>query len=341
MNILVTGGLGMVGKPVVTRLVANGHAVRVIDRAPETDLTDIEYISGDVTDFTTIRQAVSGQQAIIHLAAIPHPGGPAGHEIFRINCAGTFNVYEAAAQEGIRRISTASSINWLGFYYGCKDFTVHYLPIDEQHPNFTTEPYSFSKQVTEDIAAYYWRRDGISSTCLRLPGVVTPNPEWLPRIKEWRPKMLAIYQEWLDMPESDRRQRLENMLAQSNLLRRQRTLELSFEEQQKRGVDAFSSDDVRFAGFRSNFWAMIDARDAAQAFEKSLLADFDGCHPLFVNDACNTAGVEAESLARTFFPDAGRSRPLVGNEALVSIERARALIGFEPEYSFSRWLEEA
>jgi nucleoside-diphosphate-sugar epimerase len=339
MKILVTGGLGLVGKSVVARLLASGHAVKVIDRLAESTLEGIEYVCGDVNDFAAVRQAVQGQEAIIHLAAIPHPGGPPGHEIFRINCAGTFNLYEAAAQEGIRRISTASSINWLGFYYGCKEYEVKYLPIDEDHPNFTTEPYSFSKQVTEDIAAYYWRREGISSTCLRLPGVIEPDPEWLPRVKEWRTHMLAIYQSWFDMPEDERQARVARMLAEAQALRAQRVKELPIEEQQQRGIDAFSNGDVRLEGFRANFWALVDARDAAQAFEKSLLADFEGFHPLFVNDAINSAGIESELLARTFYPAAGRSRPLVGSEALISIARARQLIGFEPEFSFAKLFE--
>lgn len=41
----------------------------------------------------------------------------------------------------------------------------------------------------------------------------------------------------------------------------------------------------------SNFWASIDARDAAQALEKGLTADYQGSHPLFVNDSENAAGI--------------------------------------------------
>ena len=46
---------------------------------------------------------------------------------------------------------------------------------------------------------------------------------------------------------------------------------------------------------------ILDARDAAQSFEKSLLADFEGSHPLFVNDYHNSLGVDAEELLRIFF----------------------------------------
>jgi UDP-glucose 4-epimerase len=87
---------------------------------------------------------------------------------------------------------------------------------------------------------------------------------------------------------------------------------------------------------RNNFWAMLDVRDAAQAIEKGLTASFEGSYPLFVNDKLNSAGIASDTLISLFFPQVKtRKRPLMGNEALVSIERARQLIGFEPEYSFS------
>ena len=42
------------------------------------------------------------------------------------------------------------------------------------------------------------------------------------------------------------------------------------------------------------------------------------------------------ALPQLFYPDVSeRPRPIVDNESLVSIERARTLIGFEPEYSFA------
>ena len=95
--------------------------------------------------------------------------------------------------------------------------------------------------------------------------------------------------------------------------------------------------DVRYISSSLNFWALLDGRDAAQAFEKSLLADFEGCHPLFVNDSVNTTGVESETLLGLFYPGVtARKRPLLGAEALVSIDKARQLIGFEPEYSFGK-----
>ena len=86
----------------------------------------------------------------------------------------------------------------------------------------------------------------------------------------------------------------------------------------------------------TNFWTMIHAEDSAQTFEKGLTANYEGAHPLFVTQAQNVASVDSEGLLQLFYPDVSeRPRPIVDNESLVSIERARTLIGFEPEYSFA------
>ena len=67
---------------------------------------------------------------------------------------------------------------------------VEYFPIDEQHPTFTTDSYSFSKQVMEEIGAYFWRREGISSVLLRLPGVYEIRAE---RLDRWRVGRAGVY----------------------------------------------------------------------------------------------------------------------------------------------------
>ena len=85
------------------------------------------------------------------------------------------------------------------------------------------------------------------------------------------------------------------------------------------------------------FRASIDARDSAQCIEKGLLADFEGCHPVYVNDDHNSAGIPTETLVEWFYPDVPLKRPLVDLETLVSIDKVRDLVGFEPECSLSRW----
>lgn len=64
-----------------------------------------------------------------------------------------------------------------------------------------------------------------------------------------------------------------------------------------------------------------------------MLADYEGSHPLYVNATQNTLGIPSAQLASFAFPEVTTFiHPLKGTEALVSIEKARALIGFESEY---------
>jgi nucleoside-diphosphate-sugar epimerase len=122
MKALVTGGIGTVGKSVLERLARHGWETRVLDRTPEGDVPElglnISYRAGDITQFNEVRDAVRGCDAIVHLAAIANPMFVPPHELFHINVQGTYNVFEAAASEGISRIVQASSINAFGCFWG-------------------------------------------------------------------------------------------------------------------------------------------------------------------------------------------------------------------------------
>jgi hypothetical protein len=326
MRILVTGGTGSVGQETVRQLVAQGHFVRVIGRRANQELAGAEYKVCDTTDFDDLKAQLTDIEAIIHLAAIPHPGMGASQEIFRINCSGTFNVYQAAAEAGIKRVVTASSINAFGYNFGIKDFTIQYLPIDEAYPTLTSDPYSFSKQVTEDIADYFWRREGISGVCLRLPAVIDVVNGW----QAWRTgvktETKALFELLQQQPEQGR-QRVNQVFR---LLERSRQ-ERFHEHGSWRGRE-MPADNLVLTGW-TNFWTGLDTRDTAQALIQGFSADYQGSHALFVNDDRNIVGVPSLELARTFFPQvAVYKSPLADYTALVSTERARTLLGFEPAY---------
>jgi len=328
MRVLITGGLGKVGQEAVKRLVANGHEVKVIGRRPDLEVEGGEYQPCDITDYASLREQVRGIEGIVHLAAIPNPGDETGATIFNINCAGTFNIYQAAAEEGIKRVVSASSINALGFHYSTQPFTLSYFPIDEEHPCQTTDPYSFSKQVMEDTAAYFWRREKISGVCLRLPGVFEMTAEHRVRIAERTAAERQRVEELLALPEKERQRQMREIWEEIERTRSVRLLEQR--DRQRRTSQLLGS----LRGGITNFWANIDARDSAQALEKGLLADYEGSHPLFVNDSHNRLGIESENLAQLFFPEVTeRKQPLRGTETLVSIDRARELLHFEPEFS--------
>lgn len=332
MRILVTGGTGAVGREAVKRLVAHDHDVTVIGRTPGLEIEGGRYRQCDIVDFDCLTESVKGMEGIVHLAAIPNPSQGTGEAIFHVNDTGTFNVYRAAANEGITRIVSASSINALGYNFGIKRFKLFYFPMDEEHPSFTTDPYSFSKQIMEEIGNYFWRREGVSSVFLRLPGVYEVTEENKDRVREWRTRAMASYDELLSKPEAEQRRIAQELIAQHDSLRAQRAFEVRENWRELRQLPY-----ARIMFGYSNFWASIDARDSAQAIEKGLLADYEGSHPLWVNDSHNSAGVPTQTLVDLFYPDVPLKRPLADTESLTSIAKAQTLIGFEPEYSVSRW----
>jgi nucleoside-diphosphate-sugar epimerase len=349
MNILLTGGTGDVGRTTVARLVGNGHCVRVIGRRAYDELDreqlgegflgDLEYVKCDITDYDALRGQVRGMQGIVHLAAIREPMASPSQEVFRVNCAGTYNVFQAAAEEGIGKIACASSINALGFNFGIVPFEIQYFPIDEAHPTYTTDAYSFSTQVIEEIADYFWRREGISSVNLRLPAVYEVGQQDADIWRMFAGNFRETFRELEALPPEEQRARVKRAVAKFDATRPDRAGYDPNYDMLARYRAMRDDPDLRLLvdGFGySNFWASLDARDSAQAFEKGLTADYKGSHPLFVNDSENAAGVDSERLIRIFFPDVtARMHPLGDRETLISIDKARALIGFEPEHHIS------
>ena len=332
MRILVTGGAGRVGPAVVERLAARGDDLTVIGRTPGSSVRAGRYVRCDITDFDSLLSAARGMDAVVHLAAIPGPGVASSEETFRINCSGTFNVFEASARAGVRRVVCASSINAVGFNFGVRAFPVPYLPVDEEFPRFTTDPYSFSKQVTERIAAYFWKRDGISGVCLRIPWVAPAQHSEKKEVLDYAAKCRASLEALMALPAAEVRTRIAGWIALRDRARAERLTEKPFDPKHQ-----YAPPDILVTA-RTDFYTRIDERDAALAVERGLISEYEGSHVLFANDSHNVTGLPSETLARLFFPEAEvRSAALAGTASLVSTEKARRLIGFAPEHSVGRW----
>lgn len=335
MRILVTGGAGRVGNEVVKRLVKQEYDVHVIDAKPEADLDGASYAQCDINDFESVRQQVKGCDKVVHLAAIPSPISHPGHEVFRIDVAGTFNVFEAAAQEGIKRIVQASSINALGCVWSIGEMDIRYFPVDEVHPLYTTDAYSFSKQMVEDIGAYYWRRDGISSVGFRLPAVWVNDEASIKARQERLQQARGAMQEFVALPPEERKAQVIEAQQQSLEYRAERLFEYPEAVAKDRNIwDMGDWLTQVYTYERFNFWTYINELDSAQAFDKALFADYEGSHALFVNAKNNTLNFDTNTLLDIFFPDVTeRKRSIVGTESPISNEKAHALIGYEPEHT--------
>lgn len=333
MKILITGGNGTVGTALTRRLVERGWDVRVLALPSSAEsLPGATYVQGDILDYPTVEQAVAGREAIIHLAAIANPMQVPAPKIFEVNVAGTYNVYEAAANAGIRRVVQASSINAYGCFWGTVEITPQYLPVDEAHPTFTTDVYSFSKQMVEEIGDYYWRRAGISGAAFRFPGVWTAARIGANDRTAQKQAAHATLDALLALSPDERAARLAQIRAWSDDYRSRKNME--YPAAREGFAKADYTDDPLWQIYtfqRFNFFAYIHEEDSAQAMEKAVTADYTGAHPLFVNSTQNGLDYDSQTLAQLFFPDTPvRAGELEGSASLVSIEKARRLIGFEP-----------
>jgi nucleoside-diphosphate-sugar epimerase len=335
MKVLVTGGAGHVGKATTERLLRQGWDVRVIGLESGVEIPGAEFVTCDILNYDDLRRQMQGCQAVVHLAAIRGPQLAPGHRVFEVNVAGTFKVFEAAAASGIHRVVQAGSINALGCAYSITDISPQYFPIDERHPSLTNDPYAFSKEMIENVARYYWRREGISSVTLRFPWVYQQGYAESDTFRFWFDSGRKVMDELAALPESERQAKLADARRRALEYRRQRPLEFNGaipQSPQRELID----DQLWFAYAmdRFNFWAFLDERDAAQAFEKALTASYDGAHVLFANDPHNWLDYDSKTLVRFFYPEVEETKiTLSGSAALINIDQARRLIGFEPDYS--------
>lgn len=113
MQVLVTGGTGVVGASTVSALLKHGHHVRLLSRHAERDARgwpqSVTAIEGNVTDAAAITGAAEGCEVIVHLVAIVDESPPDA-TFQRVNVDGTRNVVHEAERAGVRRIVYVSSL---------------------------------------------------------------------------------------------------------------------------------------------------------------------------------------------------------------------------------------
>jgi uncharacterized protein YbjT (DUF2867 family) len=101
--ILVVGGTGMLGRPVVDALVEAGTPVRVLSRYSQPDRPGVTFMTGSVTDPASLRTALTGCRAV-HISL----RGTNAAELDQIEIGGTRAVAKAANEAGVSRIGYLS-----------------------------------------------------------------------------------------------------------------------------------------------------------------------------------------------------------------------------------------
>jgi NAD dependent epimerase/dehydratase len=173
LKCLVTGAGGFIGSHLVERLVNQGASVKAMIRytskfniglmklIKKEFLSEVEIISGDLRDSSTVRAAVKGSDAVYHLGAlisIPYSYvNP--REVIENNIIGTLNVIEAVRDEDVRRMIHTSTSEVYG--------SAIEVPIKENHPLQAQSPYSASKIGADKIVESYRRAFDVPVLTLR------------------------------------------------------------------------------------------------------------------------------------------------------------------------------
>jgi nucleoside-diphosphate-sugar epimerase len=168
-SVLVTGADGSIGRAAVDGLHTAGYDVTGLSLRYDHSSTADRALVGDARSASDVAAALDGVDAVLHLAAIPHPSLGTPEEVFENNVAATFNVLAQAGQAGVGRVVIASSINAFGVPMNVNDVEPAYYPLDEEVEADIADAYSLSKSVDEQSARMAWRRWGTNVIALRFP----------------------------------------------------------------------------------------------------------------------------------------------------------------------------
>ena len=83
-----------------------------------------------------------------------------------------------------------------------------------------------------------------------------------------------------------------------------------------------------------NLWGYIDARDGAQAVRKALAYDATGAEIFIIANADTVMSRSSAGLAAQVYPGVKVTKDLGEHETLLSIDKARRLLGYEPAHSW-------
>jgi len=172
MRVLVTGGSGRIGRFAVRDLAAAGHDVTSVDVAP-TGEPGCRHLRADLTDAGQVYQALAAAraEAVVHLGAWANAGVVPHTRTYGDNVQGTYNVFQACADLGIRRIVSASSAQ----VYGFAGAPPLFVPVEEDHPCRPVNCYALAKAAGEQAAAYFGANHGLEILSFRIMGVRRPD----------------------------------------------------------------------------------------------------------------------------------------------------------------------
>ena len=170
-KILITGGCGFIGSHLTEHLAQRGFEVTVFDRYNSNNdwgwlensifKKDFNVILGDIRDYDSVKNAVKGNNVVLHLAAligIPYSYiSPLAY--IKTNVEGTYNVLQSSKELEISKTIITSTSEVYG--------SAIYTPINESHPLQPQSPYSASKIGADNLALSYFNSFDLPLTIIR------------------------------------------------------------------------------------------------------------------------------------------------------------------------------
>ncbi len=163
MQILITGGAGFIGTNLIKQLSPHHSIVSIDDYSTgkeENHVDGVKYINGDIYGLmdhvATLSTPYYQPDVVFHLAAKARiqPSFKTPKDYIKTNFNGTYNVVQFCANREIPLIYAGSS---------------------SVHSGKFTNPYTFSKDLGEEIIQLYQKHFGLKATIARFYNVYGPN----------------------------------------------------------------------------------------------------------------------------------------------------------------------
>jgi UDP-glucose 4-epimerase len=204
-RILITGGAGLVGSTIADLLVEREPAeIVVLDNFTRGRLENlasamkngpVKLIEGDIRDRELVREATRGIDVVFHQAAIRITQAAAEPRLgVEVLVDGTYNVFEAAIDAGVRRVVAASSAS---IYGDAETFPTR----EDHHPYANDTLYGAAKSFNEGMLRSLHAMSGLDYVALRYFNVYGPRMDvhgvytevlvrWMERITAGEPPLI-------------------------------------------------------------------------------------------------------------------------------------------------------
>lgn len=172
-KVVITGAKGGTGVSIVKLFRQAGYRAFGVDLKP-CAFAERDYVQLDLENGAGVHDALAGAYAVVHFGSLPNDTWTTWEAAYRNLSLGGFNVLQACANLGVRRIILAGS----PMVYA--PYAEHsYLPVDENSPQGPTSIYGAVKQNLEALAQNYSRWHGLAICSLRPQRIVYEGSyEW-------------------------------------------------------------------------------------------------------------------------------------------------------------------